>query len=64
MDATAQFATVDHVEGDEIKLKRDASGQHHDIPISSAGGIVDGRGQVNRAAKDVKASWRTEAREG
>ena len=28
-DATAQFVTVDHGEGDEIKLKRDGSGQHH-----------------------------------
>lgn len=64
MDATAQFATVDHVEGDEIKLKRDASGQHHYIPVSSAAGIVDGKVQVDRAAKDVMASWRTEPREG
>lgn len=61
-DDTAQFATVDHLEGDEIKLKRDASGQHHYIPLSSAARIVDGKVQVNRPAHDVTASWRTEGR--
>jgi len=29
----AQFGTVDHVEGNELKLVRDAQGQHHYIPL-------------------------------
>jgi hypothetical protein len=61
MDENAQFATVDHMEGtDTIKLRRDASGQHHYIPLSSAKRIVDGKIQVDRAAKDIMASWTTE----
>ncbi len=62
MDANAQFATVDHVEADELKLKRDASGQHHYIPLSWAKRVVDGKVQVDRAATDVMAAWKTEAR--
>jgi hypothetical protein len=31
----AQFAVVDHLEGDSsIKLRRDEAGQHHYIPLS------------------------------
>ena len=59
MDANAQFATVDHMEGNDIKLKRDAAGEHHYIPLSWAKRIVDGKVQVDRAAKDVMAQWRT-----
>lgn len=60
MDANAQFAVVDHVEGSQIKLKRDHSGQHHFIPLSWAKTTVDGKIQVDRSAKDVMASWTTE----
>ncbi|MET0551553.1 MAG: DUF2171 domain-containing protein [Vicinamibacteria bacterium] len=60
MDADAQFAVVDRVEGDRIKLKRDESGQHHFIPVSAAKRIVDGKLQVDRSAKDVMAAWTTE----
>ena len=61
MDETAQFATVDHMEGaDTIKLRRDESGQHHYIPLSWARGIVDGKIQVDRSAKDAMAAWTTE----
>jgi hypothetical protein len=59
MDANAQFATVDHVEGEEIKLKRDASGKHHYFPTSWVRELVDGKVQVDRAARDVMANWRT-----
>lgn len=58
MDETAQFGTVDHVEGDEIKLKADRSGKHHYFPIAWARELVDGKVQVDRAAKDVMAAWR------
>jgi hypothetical protein len=61
MDANAQFATVDHVDGDQLKLKRDASGQHHYIPLGWAKRLVDGKVQVDRAAKDVMAAWSTQA---
>jgi hypothetical protein len=61
MGANAQFATVDHVEGDQIKLKRDASGEHHYIPISWAKALVAGKVQADRAAKDVMEAWRTQA---
>lgn len=59
MDANAQFGVVDGVEGQEIKLKRDASGKHHYFPLDWAREIVDGKVQVDRAAKDVMASWRS-----
>lgn len=58
-DADAQFATVDHMEGDEIKLRRDAAGEHHYIPLSWAKRTVDGKIQVDRPAKDVMAQWST-----
>jgi hypothetical protein len=61
MDASAQFAIVDHMEGnDTIKLRRDEAGQHHYIPLSWAKQIVDGKVQMDRAAKDVMAQWSTE----
>ncbi len=59
MDANAQFATVDHMEGSDIKLTRDATGEHHYIPLSWAKRMVDGKIQVDRAAQDVMAEWRT-----
>ena len=62
-DENAQFAIVDHMEGDEIKLRRDESGQHHYIPLSSAKRIVNGRIQVDRPASEVMASWTTSPRE-
>jgi hypothetical protein len=59
-DAEEQFASVDHIEGNEIKLKRDASGEHHYIPLSWAKQIVDGKIQVDRPASEVMAQWRTQ----
>ena len=60
-DENAQFATVDHMEGnDTIKLRRDDAGQHHYIPLSWARRIVDGKIQVDRPATDVMAQWSTE----
>jgi hypothetical protein len=61
MDSNAQFGTVDHVEGDQIKLKRDDSGQHHFFPLSWAKRLVGDKVQVDRAAQDVMAAWSTEA---
>jgi hypothetical protein len=59
MDASAQFATVDHMEGDDIKLTRDTAGNHHYIPLGWANQVVDGKIQVDRPAKDVMAAWST-----
>jgi len=59
-DDTAQFAVVDHMDGDDIKLKRDASGQHHYIPLDWAKRLVDGKIQVDRPASDVMKAWRTQ----
>lgn len=59
MDERAQFAMVDHVEGDKIKVKRDAYGKHHYFPLSWAKQVVDGKVQVDRAATDVMAAWST-----
>lgn len=58
-DENAQFAVVDHMEGQEIKLKRDASGEHHYIPLSWAKRVVDGKIQVDRPANEVTAQWTT-----
>ena len=62
-DDTAQFATVDHMEGNDIKLKRDDAGNHHYIPLSWARRAVDGKIQVDRPAQDVMAQWRTTPQE-
>jgi hypothetical protein len=51
---------VDHIDGSNIKLKRDQSGEHHYFPMSWAKRVVDGKVQVDRAAKDVMAAWTTQ----
>lgn len=58
-DANAQFATVDHLEGNDIKLRRDESGQHHYIPVDWAKREVNGKIQVDRAASEVMKEWST-----
>lgn len=59
-DSSAQFAVVDHMEGNDIKLRRDDAGQHHYIPLDWAKREVDGKIQVDRAATDVMKSWRSD----
>lgn len=58
-DANEQFATVDHMEGNDIKLRRDDSGEHHYIPLDWAKREVNGKIQVDRPASDVMKSWST-----
>lgn len=53
-------AVVDHLQGDDvIKLKKDAAGVHHYIPvswvISTEGGIV----KVNRTLAQLMQDWAT-----
>lgn len=53
-----QFATVDHLEGaDSIKLKKDAQGQHHYIPISWVTAIIDGKVVVDRPGEQAMQAW-------
>ncbi|MCX5741773.1 MAG: DUF2171 domain-containing protein [Proteobacteria bacterium] len=52
-----QFATVDHVEGtDQIKLTRDAKGQHHFIPLTWVTS-VDDKVHIDRTGTDAMKQW-------
>lgn len=60
--ADGQFATVDHMEGeDAIKLKKDESGQHHYIPLHWVTSVEDGVVHVDRAGKAATEEWFTDA---
>ena len=51
-----QFATVDHLDGQHIKLTRDASGQHHWIPTSWVT-RVDDKVHVDRPGDQAMREW-------
>jgi len=51
-----QFATADRVEGDTIKLTRDAQGQHHWIPLDWVE-RVDEHVHVDRPGDQAKREW-------
>lgn len=54
-----QFAEVDHMEGsDTIKLKKDASGQHHYIPLSWVT-AVDDKVHIDRPGDEAMREWTT-----
>ena len=54
-----QFAVVDHLEGrDHIKLAKDASGQHHYIPLTWVTS-VDDKVHVNRPGAQAMREWTT-----
>ena len=54
-----QFATVDHLEGrDVIKLSKDASGEHHFIPMSWVTS-VDDKVHVDRPGAQAMREWTT-----
>jgi hypothetical protein len=56
-----QFAVVDHMQGrDNIKLKKDKSGQHHYIPLSWVKS-VDDKVHVDRAGDQAMRDWSTTA---
>lgn len=51
--------TVDHVNGDQIKLTRkdpSAGGQHHTIPVSLVAS-VDAQVRLSQPAEQVRGSW-------
>jgi len=57
-----QFAVVDHLEGrDFIKLAKDASGQHHYIPLTWVSS-VDDKVHVDRPGDQAMREWTTSPR--
>ncbi|MGZ5031357.1 MAG: DUF2171 domain-containing protein [Methylobacter sp.] len=55
-----QFATVDHMEGqDVIKLNKDKTGQHHYIPVSWVTSTEGGRVKVDRPGDQAMKEWST-----
>jgi hypothetical protein len=55
-----QFATVDHMEGDNcIKLKKDENGQHHYIPTSWVESTDDGVVKIDRPGEEAMEKWST-----
>lgn len=55
-----QFASVDHIDGNELKLARDEDGKHHFIPLAWIQS-VDDKIHIDRPGKEAMASWRTAA---
>jgi hypothetical protein len=53
-----QFGTVDHLDGDSIKLTKDQSGQHHWIPTSWVE-RVDDKVHVDRPGNQAMQDWMT-----
>lgn len=51
-----QFATVDHLEGDLVKLSRDQTGHHHYIPMSWVT-AVDDKVHIDRPGKQAMEEW-------
>jgi len=58
-----QFATVDHLDGDWIKLTRDDQGQHHWIPRSWVT-RVDEHVHVDRPGDQAMREWLSTAPSG
>lgn len=58
----AHVGTVDHLEGDTLKLTRSdttAEGQHHYIPMSMVASADDVAVYLNLPLEQVKQSWTT-----
>ena len=55
-----QFATVDHLDGDSIKLTKDDQGQHHWIPLSWVV-RVDEHVHIDRPGDQAMQQWSTSA---
>jgi hypothetical protein len=51
-----QFAVVDHMDGEQIKLKKDDSGQHHYIPASWVSN-VDAHVHIDRPGQQAMREW-------
>lgn len=58
----AHVGTVDHLEGQRIKLTRtdpEAQGVHHFIHIDSIDAVENGEVRLNRTAAEAKDEWGT-----
>ena len=53
-----QFATVDHVQGKELKLTKDDKGQHHFIPLDWVR-TVDDKVHIDRTGDQAMQQWKT-----
>lgn len=53
-----QFATVDHLDGNSIKLTKDEQGQHHWIPFDWVT-RVDEHVHVDRPGEQAMKDWST-----
>ena len=53
-----QFATVDHIDGQSLKLSRDDNGQHHYIPLAWVKS-VDDKVHIDRPGKEAMKDWTT-----
>jgi hypothetical protein len=53
-----QFGTVDRVEGRNVKLTKDANGQHHYIPVDWIR-TVDDKVHIDRPGDQAMQEWKT-----
>jgi hypothetical protein len=56
--------TVDHMDGQMIKLTKDdptAHGQHHYIPLSATSDIQGNTVRLNMTGQQARQAWRTSA---
>jgi hypothetical protein len=58
-----QFGSVDHMDGNAIKLTKDQSGQHHWIPASWVT-KVDDKVHVDRPGQQAMKEWMSTPPEG
>ena len=52
-----QFATVDHVEGNQLKLTKDDQGKHHLIPLDWVT-TVDDKVHINKPGDEAMKQWK------
>lgn len=55
-----EIGTVDHLEGDRIKLTRDGSGQHHYVPGESIASVAAGTVRLSMPAAQARRAWQAE----
>lgn len=55
-----EVGTVDHLDGDRIKLTRDGSGQHHYVPGDSIASVAEGTVRLSMPAAQAKRAWQAE----
>lgn len=56
--------TIDHVEGDRIKLTRNdptAQGQHHYIPLNAVASVEQNAVRLNQTAQEAQQQWQGDA---